>query len=116
MAAPLLGVLAQGVPNPGPGFLYSPATGTPGRRAVVSTLAIAETGGVSGIFRVHCYNAGGSPGVGNAIAYNVPYSANDANFLTLGITLGPGDVIQVYSSTGTVTFTLFGNEEDVPTS
>jgi len=112
--APKIGVLGQAAPAAGATVVAY--TVPANRRAVVSTISIAETGGNSGTYRVHVGVNGAAAAVGNAIAYDIPYSAKQATFLTIGATLGPGDVLYVESSAGAVTFTAFGEETDVPTA
>lgn len=50
------------------------------------------------------YIYGGSSGNGLPVAPNDTFSAQ------LGITLGAGDIIRVYSVSGTTSFNLFGSE------
>jgi hypothetical protein len=42
--------------------------------------------------------------------YDATVSARDSVSLTIGLTLDTGDTIQVYSSTASVSFGVFGSE------
>lgn len=82
------------------------------RRAVASTLVVANYGADATI-RVWARKAGAAAANGNTIAYDVPVPANSHFPLTEGMCLAATDVLTAQASTANVTFTLFGNEEDV---
>lgn len=84
-----------------------------GRRAVVSTCSVTETGGALATYRI-CSTTGSTTVVGEALAWEVPLDANSRHGYTEGWTLAAGDKIYVRASTAGVTFTLFGEESDVP--
>jgi hypothetical protein len=44
------------------------------------------------------------------LAYDVTVGASDSTALTLGITMATTDVLTVYASSATVSFTAFGSE------
>ena len=44
------------------------------------------------------------------MAYDITVSGSDSTALTLGITLATTDIITVYGSTATLSFTAFGSE------
>jgi len=77
--------------------------------AVGSTLAICNQG-VSTLVRVAVRPAGASLTGSQYILYDVPTSANDSLFLTIGVALANTDVVTVYSGTANVSFSLFGSE------
>jgi hypothetical protein len=81
-----------------------------GKKAVISTLIICNRAGSSATFRVAIRPAGAALANAHYIAYDTPIAANDAIPLTLGITLGPTDVITVYASTANFSFSVFGAE------
>jgi hypothetical protein len=81
-----------------------------GKKAVVSTLIICNRAGTSATFRVAIRPAGATLANAHYIAYDTPISSNDSIPLTLGITLGAGDVVTVYASTANFSFSLFGAE------
>jgi hypothetical protein len=77
--------------------------------AVGSTLAICNQG-VSTLVRVAVRPAGAALTGSQYILYDVPASANDSLFLTIGVALANTDVVTVYSGTANVSFSLFGSE------
>jgi hypothetical protein len=77
--------------------------------AVTSTLVVCNQG-AAGSFRVAVCPAGASINAKHYISYDVPISANDSIFLTLGISLSATDVILVYASSANFSFSLFGAE------
>lgn len=112
MASPILGVLGQNKPGAAASAtIYTvPAT----RRAVVSTVVACETGAVEAKIRLNVGIGGAATAVGNALAYDLYLPANTHYGFTEGITLAAGDKLYVYSDTGNVTFTVFGEETDIP--
>lgn len=111
MPAPVLGVLGQAAPAAAAdAAAYTvPAS----RRAVSSTITVCNTGAAT-TYRVHARKAGAAAGAGNAVAFDVTLAAGQSDALTWGVALGPGDVVGVRSASGAVTFTVFGEETDVP--
>lgn len=112
MAAPKLGVLGQAKPAAGTAVtLYEcPAN----RRAVCSTLALAETSGTLALVRVHVGIAGAAPTDANALFYDAELDISLHWGVTEGIAMGAGDKLYVRSDTGAVAFTMFGEETDIP--
>lgn len=78
--------------------------------AVCSTLAIAEKAGAAATYRISIAVAGAADNAKQYITYGAALAANEAKFLTLGITLATTDVVRVYASTADVAFNLFGVE------
>jgi glucose-6-phosphate dehydrogenase assembly protein OpcA len=78
--------------------------------AVASTIAVCNLGGLSSTFRVAIRPAGATLANKHYLNYNTNVPANDTVFLTIGITLATTDVVSVYSSTGTLNFSMFGSE------
>lgn len=79
-------------------------------QAVVSTIVIANLSATTGTFRIAVRVAGATLANSQYVAYDVSVGANDSTALTLGITLGATDVITVYASSTSLTFTAFGSE------
>jgi len=79
-------------------------------QAVVSTITICNQSGSSPTFRVAVRPAGAALAAQHYIAYDAPLDPNDTASLTLGITLGPTDVITVRASSAAVSFSAFGSE------
>lgn len=112
MTPPKLGVLGQAKPAAGTAVTLYTCPGD--RRAVCSTLAIAETSGTLALIRVHVGIAGAAPDATNALFYDTELDLSLHYGVTEGITLGAGDKLYVRSDTGAVTFTMFGEETDIP--
>lgn len=110
MASPILGVLGQSKPATSTAVYTVPAT----RRAVVSTVVACETGGVDATVRINVGINGAAIAASNALAWDLYVPANNHYGFTEGITLAAGDKLYVYSDTGNVTFSVFGEESDVP--
>lgn len=100
-------VLGQVVPAAAtPTTLYTVPALT---QAVCSTLSICSQG-VSGTVRVAVRPAGAALDPKHYIVYDIALNQYESLMLTLGITLGAGDVVTVQASTPTVSFGLFGSE------
>ena len=78
--------------------------------AVCSTLNIANLTASNATFRIAVIPSGSSLQAKNYLAYDTVVPANDSIGLTIGVTLGQYDKIQVYSSTVSQSFNLFGTE------
>jgi glucose-6-phosphate dehydrogenase assembly protein OpcA len=79
-------------------------------QAVVSTIVIANLAASTATFRIAVRVAGATLANSQYVAYDITVGASDSTALTLGLTLGAADVITVYASTTTLTFTAFGSE------
>ena len=80
-------------------------------QAVISTIVIANrSNSVVSSYRIAIVPFGEELTTEHYIAYNVPIPASDSATLTLGLTMGAGDVLSVYTSTANLTFNIFGVE------
>ena len=77
---------------------------------VVSTINVANLGAASGTFRITVRPAGEALENKHYLVYDATVTATDAVSLTLGITLATTDVLEVYASTATFSFSAFGSE------
>jgi hypothetical protein len=77
---------------------------------IVSTVTICNQSATAGSFRIAVRPGGASLAATHYVAYDVPIAANDTTALTLGITLATTDVITVYASSSTISFSAFGSE------
>jgi hypothetical protein len=77
---------------------------------VVSTLVICNQAASAATYRISVRPAGAAQTTAMYLAYDVAVAANDSTALTLGVTLATTDVITVYASTATLSFTAFGSE------
>ena len=78
--------------------------------AVVSSLVVANRGTVATTFRVAVRPAGASIADAHYLYYDVESPANDTFIATIGMTLAATDVVSVYATLATLSFTLFGEE------
>ena len=78
--------------------------------AVVSTIAVCNQAASSGTFRIAIRPAGATLAAQHYIAYDSAITANNSTMLTLGVTLATTDIITVYGSTATMSFSAFGTE------
>lgn len=99
-----------GQSNPAATTLTTLYTVPSATQAVVSTIVIANLAASTATFRIAIRPGGASIANSQYVAYDITLGASDSTALTLGITLGATDVISVYASTTTVTFTAFGSE------
>lgn len=77
---------------------------------VISTITVCNQASTAGTFRIAVRPAGASIAATHYIAYDTPIAANDTIALTLGITLATTDVVTVYASSATMSFSAFGSE------
>jgi len=78
-------------------------------QAVCSTISVCNIG-VLATFRIAVRPAGATLANQHYLVYDAAVNANDSFYLTLGISLAATDVISVFSSTNTLSFSLFGVE------
>ena len=77
---------------------------------VVSTISICNQAGSAASYRIAVRPAGATLAAQHYLAYDIAIAANDTTALTLGITLATTDVVTVYASSATVSFSAFGSE------
>jgi hypothetical protein len=79
-------------------------------QTVVSTIAVCNQAATSATFRIAIRPAGASLSALHYIAYDSSLAANDSTMITIGVTLAATDVITVYASSATLSFSAFGSE------
>lgn len=80
---------------------------------VVSTIVVTNQAASSGTYRIIVQPAADVSGTILAkqyIAYDSAITANNSTMITIGITLAASDVIKVYASSASMSFTAFGSE------
>jgi glucose-6-phosphate dehydrogenase assembly protein OpcA len=87
--------------------LYTVPAGT---QTVVSTISVCNLTSGEQQFRIAIRPAGETLEAKHYIAYDSKVAGNDSLFITVGATLGAGDVITVYESAADITFNAFGSE------
>ena len=82
-----------------------------GNSAVISTLSICNLqNNANTTVRVAVRPSAAAISSQHYVAYELPLPAADSIALTMGITLDATDIISVYSTSGSVSFNLFGSE------
>jgi hypothetical protein len=82
--------------------------------AVVSSITVANRdSGDSATYRIAVRPDGATLTNDMYVAYDVQVNASSTTSLSLGITLNQNDVLTVRSSSGLVSFNVFGTEIDV---
>jgi len=101
-------VLGQSAPAATtPSDLYTVPAAT---QAVSSSIIICNRSATADSFRVSIAVAGGVTANKDYLYYDVAIGGNDTFIATIGITLATTDVVRVYSTNGTLSFTLSGSE------
>jgi hypothetical protein len=73
-------------------------------------MTVCNQASTAATFRIAVRPAGAAIAAQHYVAYDVPIAANDTTALTLGITLATTDIITVYASASTMSFSAFGSE------
>jgi hypothetical protein len=79
-------------------------------QAVISSIVIANRSATPTNYRISVAINGAANADSQYIAYGVVIGPNETQTLTLGISLGDTDVIRVYATLATLTFSIFGAE------
>jgi len=79
-------------------------------QTIVSTLTICNRGASGATYRVAVRPDGASLADQHYLAYDTTIEPNNTIALTLGMTLDAGDIITIYSSNTSLSFTAFGSE------
>jgi hypothetical protein len=99
-------VLAQSAPSATTATTLYTATNA----TIVSSLNVANTGGAADTIRIAVRPAGATLANLHYLVYGVQVPSGAILTFTGGITLANTDVITVYSTTGTSSFSAFGSE------
>ncbi len=101
-------VLGQAAPSPATNTtLYTVPSGT---QTIVSTISVCNLTPGELSFRIAIRPGGATLANQHYIAYDAKVAGNDTTFITVGATLGAGDVITVYESAADIIFNAFGSE------
>jgi hypothetical protein len=79
-------------------------------QTVVSTIVVCNQASAAATYRIAVRPAGASLAAQHYVVYGATVAANDSTALTLGLTLGATDIVTIYSSTSTMSFSLYGSE------
>jgi glucose-6-phosphate dehydrogenase assembly protein OpcA len=77
---------------------------------IISTITICNQAASASAFSIAVQPKGGAVSASSYVNYNTPLPGYDTITLTLGITLGNTDIINVSCFTSTVSFNAFGSE------
>jgi hypothetical protein len=78
--------------------------------AVISTISVCNYGGSTGSFRLNIQPDGEALTNKNYLVYDASVASKDTLFLTVGATMNAADVLGVYASTASFSFSAFGTE------
>jgi hypothetical protein len=78
--------------------------------AVISTIHVANRANTADTFRVRVAVNNATAAAAQYVAYDVYLKPNGMASLTIGATLGAGDVIYAGSGAGNLSFNIFGQE------
>ncbi|MCJ2530809.1 MAG: hypothetical protein LN413_00610 [Candidatus Thermoplasmatota archaeon] len=79
--------------------------------AIVSSIVVCNTSATATSFRISVAINGAADALTQYLYYDVPIAGNDSFTATIGPTVDATDVIRVYATLATLTFTVFGVEE-----
>lgn len=99
-----------GQSNPSATTLTTLYTVPAATETVVSSIVIANLAATAATFRIAVRPNGAAIANSQYVGYDITVGASDSTVLTLGITMDAADVLSVYASTSTVTFSAFGSE------
>lgn len=78
--------------------------------SVVSSLVVSNRGATTTSFRISIAVAGASTSNKDYIYYDLIIGGNDTFIATVGITLSTTDVVRIYSSNSSLSFSIYGSE------
>lgn len=99
-----------GQSNPAATTLTNIYTVPAATNTIVSTISICNQASSAASFRIAVRPDGAGPSAQHYIYFDTPINANDGIAVTIGITMDASDIISVYSSTSTLSFSVFGTE------
>ena len=103
-------VLGQKSPAAATDFNLYTVSGS--KQAIINCITVANRDANSATYRISVRPDGATLTTDHYIAYDVQVGSNLSVALNLGITMDTNDVITVSSSSGLVTFAVFGAEID----
>lgn len=78
--------------------------------AVGSSIVICNQAATAATYRIAIRPAGAAVEAKHYIVYGATVAASDSTVLTIGVTLAATDVVSVYASSATLSFSLLGSE------
>lgn len=83
-----------------------------GKEAICSSLTVANLSTDDILYRVRVRQAGAAANDKQIIVYDTASAAGVSQALQLSMTLGTGDIVEVYGASTAIAFNLFGSEVD----
>jgi len=83
-----------------------------GKQAICSSLTVANLSTDDILYRVRVRVAGAAANDKQILVYDTAAAAGISQALQLSMTLGTGDIVEVYGAATTISFNLFGSEVD----
>lgn len=80
------------------------------KQASCSSITICNRSLTPTSFRISIAVAGAADAVQQYLYFDTPIDGNDTFIATIGVSIGPTDVVRVYATLGTLSFNLFGVE------
>lgn len=77
---------------------------------VCSSITVCNRSATATSFRISVAPAGAADDASQYLYFDVTIAGNDTFIATIGITLATTDVVRVYATLATLTFSLFGQE------
>ena len=78
--------------------------------AVISSIMVANRSNIKTKFRISVAVNGAASSNEQFIAFDVDITGNNMQEITIGMTLGAGDVVRVFATLATLSFNIFGTE------
>jgi hypothetical protein len=83
-----------------------------GKQAICSSLTVANLSTDDILYRVRVRVAGAAANDKQILVYDTASAAAVSQALQLSMTLGAGDIVEIYAAATTIAFNLFGSEVD----
>lgn len=84
-----------------------------GRNATISSIVVTNRSATPTSFRVAISPLGVAINDKHYVYYDIPIPGNDTFIATVGFTLSETDIIRVYATLATLSFSIFGIESDL---
>jgi hypothetical protein len=104
-------VLGQVVPSANATWTQIYAVPT-GKEAVCSSLTVANLTADDVLYRVRVRVSGEAAANKQTLVYDTAAAGGVSQALQLSMTLGTGDIVEIYASSTSIAFNLFGSELD----
>lgn len=104
-------VLGQTVPSANATWTQIYAVGS-GKQAICSSLTVANLTADDILYRVRVRVAGAAENNKQILVYDTAAAGGVSQALQLSMTLGTGDIVEVYAASTSIAFNLFGSEVD----